>query len=83
MFISPECVHKWNDSALIKDKDQLFAKDAYGNLLSDSDMVTLVVVKNLKVKDSASMLKIGTKIKTSGWWQPITTLTAKSKVSAP
>ena len=36
-------------------------KDANGNLLADGDSVT--VVKDLKVKGSSSMLKIGTKVK--------------------
>ncbi len=39
----------------------LIVKDANGNLLADGDSVT--VVKDLKVKGSSSMLKIGTKVK--------------------
>ena len=39
----------------------LVVKDANGNLLTDGDSVT--VVKDLKVKGSSSMLKIGTKVK--------------------
>ncbi len=42
-------------------EDQLIVKDANGNLLSDGDVVT--VVKDLKIKGSASILKIGTKVK--------------------
>ncbi|NIG87974.1 zinc ribbon domain-containing protein YjdM [Serratia symbiotica] len=61
MFICPECAHEWNDSAPTEDEDQLIVKDANSNLLSDGDAVT--VVKDLKVKGSASMLKIGTKVK--------------------
>jgi len=37
------------------------ARDANGNLLADGDNVT--VIKDLKVKGSSSMLKIGTKVK--------------------
>ena len=44
-----------------KDSDELIVKDANGNLLADGDSVT--VVKDLKVKGSSSMLKIGTKVK--------------------
>ena len=36
-------------------------RDAVGNLLADGDSVT--VIKDLKVKGSSSMLKIGTKVK--------------------
>ena len=36
-------------------------KDAYGNVLTDGDSVTLI--KDLKVKGSSSVLKVGTKVK--------------------
>lgn len=61
MFICPECAHEWSDSAPAEDNDALIVKDANGNLLADGDAVT--VVKDLKVKGSSSMLKIGTKVK--------------------
>ncbi|EMP2575221.1 phnA family protein [Serratia marcescens] len=61
LFICPECVHEWSDSAPAEDQDALIVKDANGNLLADGDAVT--VVKDLKVKGSSSMLKIGTKVK--------------------
>jgi len=61
MFICPECAHEWNDAEPASDADQLIVKDANGNLLADGDSVT--VVKDLKVKGSSSMLKIGTKVK--------------------
>ena len=44
-----------------EDQDALIVKDANGNLLADGDAVT--VIKDLKVKGSSSMLKIGTKVK--------------------
>jgi protein PhnA len=61
MFICPECAHEWNDAETSQDSDALIVKDANGNLLVDGDNVT--VVKDLKVKGSSSMLKIGTKVK--------------------
>ena len=61
MFVCPECAHEWNDAEPAQDSDTLIVKDANGNLLSDGDSVT--VVKDLKVKGSSSMLKIGTKVK--------------------
>jgi len=61
MFICPECAHEWNDAEPSHDADALVVKDANGNLLADGDSVT--VVKDLKVKGSSSMLKIGTKVK--------------------
>lgn len=68
LFICPECAHEWSDSAHewsdsapAEDQDTLIVKDANGNLLADGDAVT--VIKDLKVKGSSSMLKIGTKVK--------------------
>lgn len=61
MFVCPECAHEWNNAAPADDNDALIVKDANGNLLADGDSVT--VVKDLKVKGSSSMLKIGTKVK--------------------
>ncbi|HBQ6865338.1 TPA: phnA family protein [Klebsiella pneumoniae] len=61
MYICPECAHEWNPAEVTKESDILIVKDANGNLLADGDSVT--VVKDLKVKGSSSMLKIGTKVK--------------------
>ena len=36
-------------------------KDAHGNMLQDGDTVTLV--KDLKIKGSSSVVKVGTKVK--------------------
>lgn len=80
MFICPECAHEWNDSAPTEDEDQLIAKDANGNLLSDGDVVT--VVKDLKIKGSASMLKIGTKVKNIRLVAGDHNIDCKSRVSA-
>ena len=41
--------------------DLLVVKDAYGTLLQDGDMVTLI--KDLKVKGSSSVAKVGAKVK--------------------
>jgi len=43
------------------DEDERVIKDANGNILSDGDTVT--VIKDLKVKGSSSVIKIGTKVK--------------------
>ena len=61
MFICPECAYEWNDAEPVSEADELIVKDANGNLLADGDTVT--VIKDLKVKGSSSMLKIGTKVK--------------------
>ncbi len=59
LFICPECGHEWNESDA--DEDELNIKDSVGNQLSDGDTVT--VIKDLKVKGSSSVVKVGTKVK--------------------
>lgn len=61
LLICPECAYEWNENDAVAETDQLIVKDANGNLLADGDSIT--VIKDLKVKGSSSMLKIGTKVK--------------------
>lgn len=60
MLICPECGHEWQPGSEI-DNDELVVKDVHGNRLQDGDRVTLI--KDLKVKGSSSVAKIGTKVK--------------------
>ncbi|OLQ69925.1 alkylphosphonate utilization protein [Photobacterium proteolyticum] len=57
-LVCPECAHEWNPSE-VDAEDTVTAKDANGTLLSEGDKVTLA--KDLKVKGSSLVLKIGTK----------------------
>ncbi|KWU66767.1 zinc ribbon domain-containing protein YjdM [Priestia megaterium] len=62
LFVCPECAHEWRqDEKAESTEEQLTVKDANGNLLKDGDSVT--VIKDLKVKGSSSVVKIGTKVK--------------------
>jgi len=62
MLNCPECGHVWSMSGENSAEDDVLkVVDANGNLLADGDSVT--VIKDLKVKGSSSMLKIGTKVK--------------------
>lgn len=62
MFICPECAHEWSlESETAPNEEQKIVKDANGNLLNDGDTVT--IIKDLKVKGSSSVLKVGTKVK--------------------
>ncbi|AUO06528.1 alkylphosphonate utilization protein [Paenibacillus jamilae] len=62
LFICPECAHEWSaESETESSEDVKVVKDANGNILKDGDSVT--VIKDLKVKGSSSVLKIGTKVK--------------------
>ncbi|MDU0352665.1 zinc ribbon domain-containing protein YjdM [Paraglaciecola aquimarina] len=60
MFICPECGHEWPQSGEL-DEDEKVIKDANGNILQDGDTIT--VIKDLKIKGSSSVVKVGTKVK--------------------
>jgi protein PhnA len=59
MLICPECGHEWNPADSSNDDAEPTAKDSNGNTLQEGDKVTLI--KDLKVKGSSLVLKIGTK----------------------
>ena len=62
LFICPECAHEWSaDAAAEQGDDARVIKDAYGNELRDGDTVT--VIKDLKLKGSSGVVKVGTKVK--------------------
>jgi protein PhnA len=62
MYICPECAHEWSKEAVTETSDEaLVVNDAHGNVLQDGDSVT--VIKDLKVKGSSSVVKVGTKVK--------------------
>ncbi|MCR6664714.1 MAG: zinc ribbon domain-containing protein YjdM [Methyloversatilis sp.] len=61
MYVCPECAHEWPQQAAEAADQARVVKDAYGNVLADGDSVTLI--KDLKVKGSSSVLKVGTKVK--------------------
>lgn len=62
MYICPECAHEWSiDAAAENSENERVITDANGNTLNDGDTVT--VIKDLKVKGSSSIVKVGTKVK--------------------
>lgn len=62
MLVCPECAHEWakEEAAEAADNEGVVT-DANGNVLSDGDTVT--VIKDLKVKGSSLVVKVGTKVK--------------------
>jgi protein PhnA len=58
LLICPECAFEW-DPTQNDDDDAIEVKDANGTLLAEGDKVT--VVKDLKIKGSSQVIKIGTK----------------------
>lgn len=61
MFVCPECGHEWPKQANEVEENENTIVDSNGNKLQDGDTVT--VIKDLKVKGSSSVVKVGTKVK--------------------
>lgn len=61
-FVCPECAHEWPQQASADSAEAAkVVRDAVGNILQDGDTVT--VIKDLKVKGSSLVVKVGTKVK--------------------
>jgi protein PhnA len=65
MYVCPECSHEWarggsSQSGEVDDEAKVI-KDSNGNVLADGDTIT--VIKDLKVKGSSAVVKVGTKVK--------------------
>ena len=62
LYICPECAHEWSkDDGVTTTEEIKVIKDANGNVLQDGDTIT--VIKDLKVKNSSLVVKVGTKVK--------------------
>lgn len=62
MYICPECAHEWAKDGAAETSDEVrVIKDSNGNILQDGDTIT--VIKDLKVKGSSLVVKVGTKVK--------------------
>jgi len=67
LWICPECAHEWAKAGAGGNSDDddtvdlTNIRDAVGNLLQDGDTVS--VIKDLKVKGSSHVVKVGTKVK--------------------
>ncbi|MDY0131908.1 MAG: zinc ribbon domain-containing protein YjdM [Desulforegulaceae bacterium] len=63
MFVCPECGNEWSKEAPAEEKETKEKRivDANGNTLNDGD--TISVLKDLKIKGSSSVVKVGTKVK--------------------
>ncbi len=58
MLVCPECGYEWSPE---EENGEFTVKDSNGNTLRSGDDVT--VIKDLKVRGSSSVVKVGTKIK--------------------
>ena len=61
LLVCPECSHEWTAAGQAAEADANAIKDSNGNVLVEGDSVT--VIKDLKVKGSSLVIKIGTKVK--------------------
>jgi protein PhnA len=63
LYVCPECAHEWSPGAeaAADQEGPRVVKDANGTPLADGDAVT--VIKDLKVKGSSSVVKVGTKVR--------------------
>jgi len=63
MFVCPECAHEWTAAAVAEASEEsgFVVRDANGSLLADGDTVT--IIKDLKIKGSSSVAKVGTRVK--------------------
>ena len=62
LLVCPECGHEWSaDAGPVAEDDERRIRDANGSALADGDTVT--VIKDLKVKGSSLVVKVGTKVK--------------------
>lgn len=61
IYHCPECGHEWSSTEGGEESGGKVVRDANGTALQDGDTVT--VIKDLKVKGSSSVVKVGTKVK--------------------
>ncbi len=63
LLVCPECAHEWTlgETAGGSAEGEKQVRDSVGNTLQDGDTVT--VIKDLKVKGSSLVVKVGTKVK--------------------
>ncbi|MDY6983744.1 MAG: zinc ribbon domain-containing protein YjdM [Pseudomonadota bacterium] len=62
LWVCPECAHEWSDAPAVEAEEAAkVVRDSVGNELRDGDTVT--VIKDLKVKGSSLVVKVGTRVK--------------------
>ncbi len=63
LFVCPDCGYEWTaEEAVVEEvADEGIVTDAYGNELKDGDSIT--IIKDLKVKGTSLVVKVGTKVK--------------------
>ncbi len=61
LLVCPECAHEWSLAGTPEEGAPVLVRDSNGNVLQDGDTVT--VIKDLKIKGSSQVVKVGTRVK--------------------
>ena len=61
LFMCPDCAHEWTGASAADEPETKVYRDSVGTILQDGDTVT--VIKDLKLKGSGGVIKMGTKVK--------------------
>ena len=61
LYVCPECAHEWQPGAAENTDSANEVKDSNGNILANGDSV--ILIKDLKLKGSSTVLKKGAKAK--------------------
>lgn len=62
LLVCPECGHEWSAVSEVQVQAEIMVfRDAHGTVLQDGDSVS--VIKDLKIKGSSSVVKVGTRVK--------------------
>jgi protein PhnA len=63
LWVCPECAREWSAASEVAAAaaDETVVRDANGNVLADGDSV--IVIKDLKIKGSSSVVKGGSKVR--------------------
>lgn len=61
LFICSQCSYEWSNHEKQQTEQAEIVKDAHGTLLNNGDSIS--VIKDLKIKGSSQVVKVGTKVK--------------------
>lgn len=61
LLVCPECAHEWSADGTGEESQGPVYRDANGTALSDGDTVS--VIKDLKIKGTSQVVKVGTRVK--------------------
>lgn len=63
LLVCSQCAHEWLQDAIdfVESSEHAMVKDVHGTPLSDGDSIT--VIKDLKIRGSSQVVKVGTKVR--------------------